>query len=105
MRSILRLTISWQSRRLRQSLYTAAILENGRPNLGTESKTSKKSVRLVVEFHEYGACVFVSNLPNIDSDWPVSKYSVKHGRHTALCIEQRAVLRYVNPDALERSRA
>ena len=34
-----------------QSLYTAAILENGGPNRGTESKTSKKSVRLHDEFH------------------------------------------------------
>ena len=40
--------LDWDS----QSLYTAAILENGGPNLETESKTSKKSVRLVVEFHD-----------------------------------------------------
>ena len=32
----------------------------------------------VVEFHDT-ACAFVSILPNNDSDWSVSKYSVKHG--------------------------
>ena len=27
----------------------------------------------------------LTNLPNNDSDWPVSKYSLKHGRQTAPC--------------------
>ena len=34
---------------------------------------------------------FVSNLPNNDSDWSVSNYSVKHDRHAAPCTTpQRA---------------
>ena len=57
--------LGWDS----QSLYTAAILENGGPNWGTERKTRKESERLVVEFHDNWACAFVSNLPNNDSDW------------------------------------
>ena len=32
-----------------------------------------------IQFHEYCSCALVSNLPNNDSDWPVSKYSVKLG--------------------------
>ena len=47
----------------------------------------------------------LSNLPNNNSDWSVSKYSMKHNRHAALCtapIAQRTVPRCMNPDALER---
>ena len=65
-------TVDWDS----QSLYTGAILENGGLTRGTESKTSKK-------VSGNWACAFVSNLPNNDSDWSVSKYSVKHDRHAA----------------------
>ena len=39
----------------------------------------------------------LSSLPNNDSDWPVTKYSVKRGRHTAPCIAPRAVLHCVKP--------
>ena len=40
----------------------------------------------------------ISNLPNSDSDWPVSKYGLKHGHHTALftsphCAKHCTVLR------------
>ena len=68
-----------------QSLYTAAILENGKPNLGTESKTSKKSERKcrgIPRRLSMRICVYSAQQR---SDWPVSKYSVKHGRHTAPC--------------------
>ena len=35
----------------------------------------------------------MSNLPNNDSDWPVSMYSVKHGRDAAPCtVPQRISL-------------
>ena len=71
-------TIDWDS----QSLYTAAILENGGPNRRTASKTSKKASG---SFHDNWACAFVSNLPNNDSDWSVSKYSVKHDHHATPC--------------------
>ena len=65
---------------------------------GLRTKHVKKGERLFVEFHEYGSCAFVSNLPNNDSAWPVLKYSVKHGRHAAQCIEpHRAVPHYVKP--------
>ena len=73
--------LDWDS----QYLYMAAILENGGPNRGTESKTGKESERLVMEFHNNWACAFVSNLPNNDSDWSITKYSVKHDRHALPC--------------------
>ena len=84
--------IDWDS----QSLYTAAILENSGPNRGPESKTCNKSERLFMEFHKYCSYALVSHLPNYDSDWPVSKYSMKHGRHAAPCIAPGAVPRCVN---------
>ena len=64
----------------------------------TESRdweqNTPKSERLVVEISTTcafvsnlpnWACAFVSNLPNNDSDWSVSKYSVKHVRHAGPC--------------------
>ena len=79
--------LDWDS----QSLYTAAILENGGPYRGTESKTTTTE----------HAHLFVSNLPNNDSDWSVSKYSVKHDRHAAPCIAPR---RATHCTALRESR-
>ena len=52
---------------------------------------------------QYCSCAFVSNLPNNDSDWSVSKYSVKHDRHAVPRLTApRTVPHCVNPDALER---
>ena len=53
---------------------------------GLSTKHAKKSEHLFMEFHKYCSCAIVSNLPNNESDRPFSKYSVKHGRHAALCI-------------------
>ena len=63
---------------------------------GLRTKHAKKSERLSVEFHEYCSCAFVSsNLPNNDSDWPVSKYNVKLGRHAAPCIAPHCATRWI----------
>ena len=51
--------LDWDS----QSLYTPAVLENGGPNLETESKISTKISGSVVEFHDNWACAFLCNLP------------------------------------------
>ena len=60
--------LDWDS----QSLYTAAILENGGPNRGTENKKAKKvsgsSWNSTTTEHAH-----LSNLPNNDSDLFVSK--------------------------------
>ena len=72
---------------------------------GLKAKQAKKSVRLVVEFHEYCSCAFVSNLPNIDSDWPVTKYSVKHGRHTVSCTAPHCATRCTALRESRRTRA
>ena len=73
------------------------ILENGGPNRGTESKTSKKSERKcrgIPRRLSMRICVYSTQH---NSDWPVSKYSVKHGRHAAPCTAPHIVLRWVNP--------
>ena len=48
------------------------------------------------------ACALVSNMPNNNSDWPVSKYSVTLGRHAAPCVSRHcAVSRCVKPRCTE----
>ena len=54
--------------------------------------------RLVLEFHEYCSCALVSNLPNNDSDWPVTL------RRVSRLVVPRSVLSCVSPDTLKCSR-
>ena len=72
-------SVDWDS----QSLYTAAILEHGGPNRGTESKNKQQKWAACREIHDNWACAFVSNLPNNYFDRSVSKNSMKHDRHAA----------------------
>ena len=79
---------NWQCPQIRldwdyQSLYTAAFLELGTESRDWEQNTQKKwaAVRGIPQ-------ILVSNLPNSDSDWPVSTYSVNLGLFQNMKITQ-----------------